>query len=357
MKCENVFLYYKKNHMIRYGYCCINTQLSNAGIRTGRAMIDRKFKIGGLQLASDIALANAKDLLTILQWNEQQGIRLFRIGSEIFPRWNHYELRDLPGIDEITHHLRIAGDYARAHNHRLTTHPGPFHILGSPDDVVVDNSIIGLERHSEMFDLMGYAPSFDNLINIHIGATYNDKPGTVARWLFNYARLSDACRARLVVENDDKASMYSVRELYEYLHVPTRIPITFDYWHHTFNTGDISEQEAFFMARDTWSIHGSTQCTHYSESRRRENQLLIERMFAHHGISLDTIEQWPTFHKQYKEFTKIKEQAHADFITALPNTYGVDALDIEVEAKAKEQSLLQLNVTCCQEINNPIILI
>jgi UV DNA damage repair endonuclease len=80
-------------------------------------------------------------------------------------------------------------------------------------------------------------------------------------------------------------------------------------------------------------------------------------MFAHHGISLDTIEQWPTFHKQYKEFTKIKEQAHADFITQLPCTYGVDALDIEVEAKAKEQSLLQLNVTCCQEINNPIILI
>jgi hypothetical protein len=50
--------------MIRYGYCCINQQLSSQGIRTGRAMIDRKFKLGGLQLASDIALANAKDLLT-----------------------------------------------------------------------------------------------------------------------------------------------------------------------------------------------------------------------------------------------------------------------------------------------------
>ena len=68
--------------MIRYGYACINMQLSSAGVRTGRAMIDRKFKIGGLQLASDIALANAKDLLTILQWNEQNGIRLFRLGSE-----------------------------------------------------------------------------------------------------------------------------------------------------------------------------------------------------------------------------------------------------------------------------------
>ena len=341
--------------MIRHGYACINMELSINGIRTSRTMIDRKFKQGGLQLASDISLANAKDLLPILQWNEQHDIRLFRLGSELFPRWNHYELADLPGINEIAKHLRAAGDFAKKHGHRITTHPGPFHILGSPDAVVVDNSIVSLERHSELFDLMGFAPSFENKINIHVGATYNDKPGTIARWLQNYDRLSDSLKARLVIENDDKASMYSVRDLYEMLHTQIEIPITFDYWHHTFNTGDLSEQEAFFMARETWQRHGVTQCTHYSESRRREQQLLIERMFEHHGISMENITQWPTFHKQYKEFTKIKEQAHADFITQLPSTYGVADLDVMVEAKAKEQSLIQLGVECCQ--NNAIILI
>jgi UV DNA damage endonuclease len=329
-------------------------ELANVGIRTGRTMIDRKFQAGGMQLASDISLANARDLLKILQWNEQQGIRLFRIGSEIFPRWNHYEISDLPGIVEITQHLRAAGDFARAHGHRLTTHPGPFHILGSPDPVVVENSIIGLERHSEMFDLMGYAPSFDNLINIHVGATYGDKPTTVQRWLRTWDRLSDSLKSRLVLENDDKASMYSVRDLYTMIHADIAIPITFDYWHHTFNTGDLSEQEAFFIARETWTRHGVTQCTHYSESRRREQQMQIERMFEHHGINMENIAQWPTFHKQYKEFTKIKEQAHADFITELPDTYGVSDLDIEVEAKAKEQTLKQIGVKCCQ---HPVFLV
>ena len=340
--------------MIRFGYACINMELSAQGVRTGRAMIDRKFKLGGLRLASDIALANARDLLTILQWNEAHGIRLFRLGSELFPRWNHYELADLPDIDLIVQHLRAAGDYARNHGHRITTHPGPFHILGSPDAVVVDNSIIGLERHSELFDMMGFAPSFENKINIHVGATYNDKPGTIMRWLHNYDRLSDSCKARLVIENDDKASMYSVRELYEMLHAEIAIPITFDYWHHTFNTGDLTEQEAFFMARETWQRHGVTQCTHYSESRRREAQILIERMFAHHNIDIADLPKWPTFHKQYKEFTKIKEQAHADYITRLPDTYGVADLDVMVEAKAKEQALLNLNVECCQ--NTQLIL-
>jgi len=328
--------------MIRFGYACINTQLSKQGIRTGRTMIQRKFEQGGLPLASRISLDNARDLITILQWNVANDIHLFRIGSEIFPRWNHYELRDLPDYDLISEALMQAGDYARANGIRLTTHPGPFHILGSPDPVVVDNSIVGLERHSEMFDLLGYDPSYDNKINIHIGAAYNDKPATIKRWIQNYYRLSDSCRARLVIENDDKASMYSVRDLYEMVHSVTGIPITFDYWHHTFNTGDLSEREAFFMARETWDKHGVTQCTHYSESRRREQQLLIESMFAHHGIDIDNIEQWPTFHKQYKEFSKIKEQAHADFITRLPDTYGVDALDCVVEAKAKELALEQV---------------
>jgi UV DNA damage endonuclease len=340
--------------MIRFGYACINMELSARGIRTGRAMIDRKFKLGGLRLASDIALANARDLLTILQWNEAHGIRLFRLGSELFPRWNHYRLEDLPDIDLIAQHLRAAGDYARAHGHRITTHPGPFHILGSPDAIVVDNSIVSLERHSELFDMMGFAPSFENKINIHVGATYNDKPGTIARWLHNYDRLSDSCKARLVIENDDKASMYSVRELYEMLHAEIAIPITFDYWHHTFNTGDLTEQEAFFMARETWQRHGVTQCTHYRESRRREAQILIERMFEHHGIDIADLPNWPTFHKQYKEFTKIKEQAHADYITQLPNTYGVADLDVMVEAKAKELALTNLNFEYCK--NTQLIL-
>jgi UV DNA damage endonuclease len=340
--------------MIRFGYACINTELGAKNVRTGRTMIDKKFKQGGMQLAGEIALANAIDLLTILQWNEANDIRLFRIGSELFPRWNQYRLEDIPQLDEITKHLRAAGDYAKAHGHRLTTHPGPFHILGSPDPVVVDNSIVSLERHSELYDLMGFDPSFENKINIHVGATYGDKGSTISRWLHNWDRLSDNLKARLVIENDDKASMYSVRDLYTMLHVEIGIPITFDYWHHTFNTGDLSEEEAFFMARSTWQKHGVTQCTHYSESRRREAQTLIERMFEHHGISMEDLESWPTFHQQYKEFTKIKEQAHADFILDLPKSYGVADLDIVVEAKAKEQALMRIGVECTQ--NRALIL-
>ena len=48
--------------MIRFGYACNNMFLGAQGIRTGRTMIDRKFQIGGLQLASDIALGVSPDI-------------------------------------------------------------------------------------------------------------------------------------------------------------------------------------------------------------------------------------------------------------------------------------------------------
>lgn len=314
--------------------------LGKQGIRTGRTMIQRKFEQGGMQLASDISMENAMDLLPILQWNEERGIRLFRIGSEIFPRWNHYKLEDLPDYEMICDIMFEAGEYAREHGHRLTTHPGPFNILGSPDPVVVENAIISLERHSQMFDMMGYEEAtYDNLINIHIGATYGDKDKTVARWLRNWDRLSDRLKARLVVENDDKASMYSTRDLYERVYKQTGTPVTFDYWHHKFNTGDLSEEEAFHMARETYEVHGVTQCTHYSESRRAEYQNKLTEAAAHHGIEFDELAKWPTFEKMYKEFSKIREQAHSDYILELPNTYGVEDLDIEIEAKAKELTM------------------
>lgn len=44
-------------------------------------------------------------------------------------------------------------------------------------------------------------------------------------------RLSPNCRARLTVENDDKGSLYSVRELQE-LHRACGVPIVFDFHHH-----------------------------------------------------------------------------------------------------------------------------
>ncbi len=70
---------------INLGYACINMELSNAPktsrVTTNRSMIKRTFKEKGLDYASELALANCKDLIKILQWNEARGIKFFRLSA------------------------------------------------------------------------------------------------------------------------------------------------------------------------------------------------------------------------------------------------------------------------------------
>jgi UV DNA damage endonuclease len=334
------------NNLVQVGYACVNMTLTNRPKKLGgRVTTSRGCRKGSWHSTNDLhklgelAVANAKDLLTYLQWNEEHGIRLFRLGSELVPWHDHIEFTDLPQYDELAHALRIAGDYATRHGHRITTHPGPFHVLGSPSQAVVDKTIIGLERHSQIFDLMGFDPSYYNKINIHIGGAYGNHELTAKRWIDNWYRLSDACKARLVVENDDKASMYSVIQLYDMFHRVIGIPITFDYFHHTFHTGGLSEREALELAGTTWPSD-VVQCTHYSESRRNEYSNELQRLCERQGISFDEMKDWPTFRDMYAQYQKIKAPAHSDYIVNEINSYG-NRIDVMVEAKAKELAVLQ----------------
>ena len=220
---------------------------------------------------------------------------------------------------------------------RLTTHPGPFTVLGSKSEDVVKKSLIGLERHSEMFDMMGFEPSFDNKINIHIGGAYGDHAATAKRWIAAWHRLSDNCKKRLVIENDDKASLWSVQMLYDYFYKEIGIPITFDYFHHKFHTSGLSEEEALKLAATTWP-EGVRQCTHYSESRRDEEQRAFERMCKASNVDIDKVDDWPTLNEMKKKVDKIKATAHADYVINEIDTYGLD-IDVVLEVKAKELAL------------------
>ena len=93
-------------------------------ITTNRSMIKRTFQQKGLPYASALTLQNAKDLLQILQWNEQHDIKFYRMSSDLIPWASEYDIKDLPDYDAIEEALYEAGLYAAEHNMRITTHPG-----------------------------------------------------------------------------------------------------------------------------------------------------------------------------------------------------------------------------------------
>ena len=240
--------------MNRLGYACINMNLSNSKpkVTTNRTMIKRTFTDKGLPYASELALQNCKDLLIILKWNNDNGINFFRLSSDLMPWASEYDITTLPHYTEISNTLKECGKYASDNDIRITSHPGPFNVLTSPHPHVVDNCIKDLTIHGQVFDMMGLSRTPYNKINIHIGGAYGDKVSAMKRFCTNFHRLPNSVKSRLTVENDDKASMYSVVDLYEGVYKVIGIPIVFDYHHHRFCTGGLSEEDALEVAISTW---------------------------------------------------------------------------------------------------------
>lgn len=291
-----------ENSPVNAGYACINLTLQADKVFTNRGMIKKTFMQRGITYASELALKNVQDLLTIVDWNLANGFRIFRISSDIFPWASEYALNQLPDFADIRATLEEIGTRPI----RLTTHPGPFNKLAG-EGTVLDNTIKDLEYQSEIFDLMGLTPSHWNKINIHVGGTYGDKQASLVRFAENVGRLSENLRARLTVENDDRPGLYTVADLMT-IYELSGVPIVFDYFHHSLNPGQQTEEEAFLTAYSTWDVR---PVFHFSDSRKD------------------------------REDPGARREAHADWIYSPVNTYG-KAVDIMFESKMKELAILKI---------------
>jgi UV DNA damage endonuclease len=270
-------------------------------------MIKRTFMKEGLPKASSLALQNVKDLVKIIHWNAENDINVFRMGSGIFPWGTEYDLQDLPDYQEIADTLHTVGFMAKNYNQRITAHPDHFVKLASTKPQVVENSIKDLELHSVVFDMMFDDATYYNAINIHVGMNFSDD--VADRWIASYNKLSSNLKARLVVENDDKASGFSVRQLHDTLHSRINIPITFDYFHHQFHTDNLSTEEAARLAASTWPSD-IIPLFHYSES------------------------------KNINENVSGNPRAHSDYVFNKIDDFGL-TIHVDLEAKSKELALFQ----------------
>lgn len=291
---------------INYGYCCINLTLEEKGIKIGRGMIKKTFDTKGIKYAGELAEMNIRDMIEIIKWNNHNGVKMYRMSSNLFPWMSEYEFTDLPNWQTIQNLLKGAGTLAIKYGQRITFHPGQFNILPSPRPDVVEKTIKELRQHGEIMDAMGLPRTHQYPINIHTGGTYGDKQSAIQRFIKNFHRLDETVKSRLVLENDDKPAQYGVEDLYE-IWKECGTPITFDYHHHRCYNDPMSEKEALELAAKTWPS-GIRQLCHYSSA------------------------------KKLHEDASVIIRAHADYVYEEIQNYGMN-LDIEIEAKAKELAL------------------
>lgn len=270
-------------------------------------MIKKTWQTQGIAHAALLAEQNLHDMYRILQWNITQDIRVYRMSSDIFPWMSEYRFEDLPNYAALCEIAHKIGELAHTHNLRLTFHPGQFDVLASPTESIVTKTICDLDQHARIMDMMGLPANRYSAINIHIGGTYGDKESAAARFCENFKRLAESTQKRLVVENDDKASQFSVKDLYDLVYINTACSITFDHLHHRFCTGDLTARDAAHLAARTWDK--VTPLQHYSSSKIYEDATLLAR-------------------------------SHSDYVYEVIPDYDIVA-DVEIEAKAKDLALLK----------------
>jgi UV DNA damage endonuclease len=128
---------------------------------------------------------------------------------------------------------------------RTTFHPDQFIVLSSPKEEVAQNSIRDLIYHAEVADWVGA-----DVINIHGGGIYNEKKEAVQRLKKNIKKLPKFVRARLTLENDDRA--YTPGDLLP-LCQEMNIPFVYDVHHHRCLPDGTGEEQVTELAIDTWN--------------------------------------------------------------------------------------------------------
>lgn len=293
------------------GYCCINLSM-NIGkkkkdhVSVNRGMIKKTFESKGLKYVSELSLKNINDFEKILKWNLDNNIFVYRMSSDMFPCLGFYNIKDLPDFDIISSKLRSIGNYAKENKIRLSFHPSHFCVIASENDSVVRNAIDELNKHAELMDLMNLDKNTFYPINIHINTTKPTREEAAKRFVERFELLSDSCKSRLTVENDDSPNQYSVKMLHDWVYQKIGIPIVFDQHHYNYGTQDQSMEDALKLALSTWKTR---PLTHMSSPKTLEDN-------------------------------SGKQTAHADYIYEEIKTYGQD-FDIEIEAKAKDLAVLR----------------
>jgi len=303
-----------KNKSIQLGLCCMNTTLQSQkpSITSSRTVRLNTLETKGFEILKSKIIQNLKDTLVMIDWNEKNGIKVFRVSSELFPHKSNSKAVSYD-YEFALDLLKEIGNKAKMYNQRITFHPGQYNVIGSPNENVFNNTVLDLTYHAEMLDLMNMGK--DSVIVVHGGGVYKNKEETIERWCKQYYLLPDIVRKRLVLENCEKN--FSIEDCLK-ISEKINIPVVFDTHHfecykllhkdEKFEDPDIYIHEIL----ETWWRRGIKPKFHVSEQGTGK--------IGHHSNFIETI---------------------PEYLLEIPDKFGCD-IDIMIEAKLKEQAIFKL---------------
>jgi UV DNA damage repair endonuclease len=228
-------------------------------------------------------------------------------------------------IDALSKRFGDIGNLARAHDVRLSFHPGQFCVLASDRPDVVENSITEFEYHTDIARYMGYGQHFQDFkCNVHIGGKLG--PDGIKAAL---RKLSREARNIITIENDEfKWGIESSIEL------ANHCALVLDIHHHWIRSGEYIQPDDPRVQQVTDSWRGVRPVIHYSVSRE-------DCVVDHDPNTLPNVQELVS-----QGFTKAKLRAHSDYYwNRSVNNWALtfnDSFDIMCESKQKNLAVDQL---------------
>ncbi len=303
-----------KNKPIQLGLCCLNMTLrgQNPSIFASRKMIIRTIKQKGIYCLKIKIIENLCDVLKIMDWNEENGIKVYRLSSEMFPHKSNPKVEDYT-YDFALELLKLIGEKSKKYNQRLTFHPGQYNVVGTPNEQTFNQTCVDLKYHADVLDLMGLGKN--SVMVVHGGGMYGDKEKTKLRWCEQFQKLPENVKKRLVLENCEKS--FSIKDCLE-VSERINIPIVFDTHHFEcykllHPDEDFEDASVYIpLILETWKKRDIKPKFHVSEQGSGR--------CGHHS---DYIKEIP------------------EYLLEIPEKYDTD-IDIMIEAKCKELAILKL---------------
>lgn len=202
---------------------------------------------------------NLDDLESMLAWMEPSGLRLLRLGSSLVPFASH-EVMAFDWEPLCAEGLHRIGARWAAQGFRFSLHPGQYNVLNSTSEDVRRRTVRELVYSCRVLDLMGLDAS--HKVVLHGGSGGAD---AARRLLQAVEALPDGVRARLVLENDERAFTFA-----DIVSVcgATGLPPVFDLHHHRLNPSqdlpELLERAGVIWSRD--ARHGRPK-VHLSSQR------------------------------------------------------------------------------------------
>lgn len=241
----------------RIGYACQNLDISSNAYKTIRVANFNDVKV------REIIKHNLRVLEETIDYNIENGIRLFRVTSSLIPFASNKKIMRLDWQNEFKNEFRRIKEKILNNDIRISMHPGQYVVLNSPNENTVSRSIEELNYHLQVIQSLGGNKTSKMII--HIGGVFKDKTKSIHRFIdIVNNRLTADIKEHLVIENDDK--LYNIEDVL-YISSMTRLPVVFDNLHNEINQGPSKYDNRTILnkVQSTWKKEDGRLKIHYSQ--------------------------------------------------------------------------------------------